>query len=276
MSRRSSQTIRASTCSTIPCTSRRLSISATAGGSVVSPGEGQFGFEDGETVRLEAMADPGFKFVGFSGTYSSSENPAFITMDRDHDIQANFVSELTTIHVDDDAPGDAGPRNPQSAIRGRTGPASIRLTGSRRRSMSLAMARRSSSMRGPIARTIDLLGKRIELTGFDPDDPDGAAWPVIDGGGIGPIVSFTHNEGPDCLLTGLVITGGKGRQAGAIRCTAASPTDFQLPDRGQLRDRFRRCGHLLHGQPCRIHQLHDCRQPCGIDSVPLCTCATVP
>jgi hypothetical protein len=37
-------------------------------------------FDDGETVRLAAMAKPGFKFVSFSGTYHSSQNPAFITM----------------------------------------------------------------------------------------------------------------------------------------------------------------------------------------------------
>ncbi len=66
-------------------------------------------------------------------------------------------------------------------------------------------------------------GKRIELTGFDPDDPGKAAWPVIDGAGTGPIVSFTHGEGPDCLLAGFVITAGRSLQTEAIRC-AASPT----------------------------------------------------
>ncbi len=207
-----------------PCTSRRLSISTTAGGSVVSPGEGQFGFEEGATVRLEAVADPGFKFTGFSGTYSSAENPAFITMDRDHDIQANFVSERTAIHVDDDAPGDLGPRNP--------GISDPREDGTRQHPFDRIQEAIDAAVSGATIflhagtyrENIDLLGKRIELTGFDPDDPDGAAWPVIDGGGIGPIVSFTHNEGTDCLLTGLVIAGGKGRQAGAILCTAASPT----------------------------------------------------
>ena len=64
---------------------------------------------------------------------------------------------------------------------------------------------------GTYRETIDFLGKRIELTGFDPNDPNKAAWPVIDGGGNGPVVSFTHGEDPNCLLTGFVITGGKGR-----------------------------------------------------------------
>ena len=207
-----------------PCTSRRLSISATAGGSVVYPGEGEFGFEEGETVRLEAVADPGFKFIGFSGTYSSSQNPAFITMDRDHTIQANFASERTTIHVDDDAPGDAGPGNP--------GISDLRENGTPehpfdRIQEAIDAASDGATIfvhAGTYRETIDLLGKRVELTSFDPEDPGKAAWPVIDGSGTGPVVSFMHGEDPNCLLAGLVITGGKGGQAGAIRCTGAGPT----------------------------------------------------
>ncbi len=209
-----------------PCTSRRLSISSTPGGSVIHPGEGQFGFEEGETVRLEVVADPGFKFTGFTGTYSSAENPAFITMDRDHDIQANFVGERSTnlLHVDDDGPGDAGPRDPKVS--------DPREDGTREHPFDRIQEAIDAAVNGATIlvragtyhETIDLLGKRVELTGFDPENPDGAAWPVIDGGGIGPIVSFTHNEDANCLLVGFVIAGGKGRQAGAIRCAAASPT----------------------------------------------------
>ena len=207
-----------------PCTSRRLSISATAGGSVVYPGEGQFGFEEGETVRLEAMANPGFKFVGFSGTYSSSQNPTFITMDRDHDIQANFASELTAIHVDDDGPGDPSPHYARISDPWENG---TREHPFDRVQEAIDAAGDGATVfihAGTYRENIDLLGKRIELTGFDPDDPNKAAWPVIDGGNLGPVVTLTHGEGPGCLLAGLVITGGKGRQAGAIRCTAAGPT----------------------------------------------------
>jgi len=207
-----------------PCTSRRLSISATIGGSVIHPGEGQFGFEEGTTIRLEAEAKPGFLFVGFSGTYSSAQNPAWITMNQDHDIQANFISVLTTIHVDDNAPGDFGPGNPRISDPRENG---TREHPFDRIQEAIDVAASGAMIfvhAGTYRESIDLLGKRIELTGFDPDDPNRAAWPVIDGGGSSPVVSFTHGEGPDCLLAGLVITAGKGRQAGAIRCTAASPT----------------------------------------------------
>jgi hypothetical protein len=205
-------------------TSRRLSTSASPGGSVVDPGEGQFEFDDGDAVRLQAVAKPGFKFAGFSGTYSSLQNPTFITMDRDYEVRANFVSELTTIHVDDDGPGDPSPRYAKISDPQENG---TREHPFDRVQEGIDVAGDGATVfihRGTYRENIDLLGKRIEVTGFDSDDPNGAAWPVIDGGNTGPVVSLTHGEGPGCLLTGLVITGGKGRQAGAIRCTAASPT----------------------------------------------------
>ena len=207
-----------------PCSSRRLSISATTGGSVVHPGEGEFGFEEGETVRVEAMANPGFKFVGFSGTYISSLNPVFITMDQDHVIQANFASQLTAIHVDDDGPGDPSPHYARIS--------DPRENGTREHPFdqiqeAIDVAGEGATIfvhAGTYRENIDLLGKPVVLTGFDPDDPNRGTWPVIDGGNMGPVVSLTRGEDANCLLTGLVITGGKGRQAAAIRCTAGSPT----------------------------------------------------
>jgi hypothetical protein len=78
---------------------------------------------------------------------------------------------------------------------------------------------------GRYRETIDLLGKRITLTGFDPNHPRSSAqWPVIDGFGVGPVVSFTHGEDANCVLSGLVITGGLGRSASAILCSSSSPT----------------------------------------------------
>ncbi len=206
------------------CSSRRLSISATAGGSVIHPGEGEFGFEDGETVRVEAVANPGFKFIGFSGTYSTSENPAFVTMDRDHIIRANFASELTAIHVDDDGPGDPSPHDARMSDPLENGTREHPFDSIQEAINAAGDGAVIFVHAGTYRENAGLLGKRIVLTGFDPSDPNRAAWPVLDGGGTGPVVNLTNGEGPDCLLTGLVITGGKGRQAGAIRCTGASPT----------------------------------------------------
>lgn len=92
---------------------RILRVSSTIGGSVIDPGEGEFTYDDDAYVRLAAKADPGFEFAGWSGNYSSSTNPLFITLTSDVTIQATFVSMLTEIYVDDDAPGDPGPANAQ-------------------------------------------------------------------------------------------------------------------------------------------------------------------
>ena len=207
-----------------PCVSRRLSISATVGGSVIHPGEGQFGYEEGATVRLEAEADPGFVFVGFSGTYESSENPSFVTMDRDHVIQASFASAFDVIHVDDNGPGDWDPCSTRISDPKENGTREHPFDSIQEAIDIAAAGARIFVHAGTYHESIDLAGKSIELTGFDAQAPNGAAWPVLDGGEIGPIVSFTHGEAPDCLLTGLVITAGNGRPIGAIRCIASNPT----------------------------------------------------
>ena len=71
---------------------RILTTSSTAGGSVVDPGEGEFTYDYDAYVRVEAKADPGFTFAGWSGNYASSQNPMFVTLSADTYIQATFVS----------------------------------------------------------------------------------------------------------------------------------------------------------------------------------------
>jgi hypothetical protein len=201
-----------------------LILSAGRGGSIVSPGEGDFLFNGRTDIWVEAKADPGFVFAGFSGTVSSARNPLFYTLQFDCHIRADFVSVLRVIHVDDDAPADPAadnaaisdpqengtPEHPfdsiQEAIDVATNGAVVLVSA------------------GTYRECIDLQGKRIELTGFNPDDSRKAAWPVIDGSGSGgPVVSFTHGEDPNCVLQGFVITGGKAALA-AITCSGSSPT----------------------------------------------------
>jgi len=199
-------------------------ISAGPGGSVISPGEGDFTFEGRTDIIVEAKADPGFVFAGFTGTYTDKSNPFLISVDEDSEIRANFVSILSVIHVDDDAPADPGVSN--SAISDPQEDGTVEHPFDSIRD-AIEVAATGSTIfvhAGTYRETVDFLGKRIELTGFDPNDPNNPAWSVIDGNGNGPVVDFTHHEDANCLLTGLVITGGKGRSVGAIRCTAASPT----------------------------------------------------
>ena len=68
-----------------------LALSSTRGRSVIAPGEGECWYYGGAHVWVEAQADPGFEFAGWSGTCPSTENPLLLTMDKKHQMEANFV-----------------------------------------------------------------------------------------------------------------------------------------------------------------------------------------
>ena len=207
-----------------PVTGLVLVISSTVGGSVVAPGEGTFAAVFGEFLSLEAKADPGFVFTGWSGTRSSTQNPLPLTMDQNYTLQANFASSLRTLHIDDDAPADPGPDNSAISDPEENGTPEHPFD-SICEAISVATNRATLFVRpGTYRETIDLLGKQIVLTGFDPNDPDRAGWPVIDGDGAGPVVNLSHGEMTNCVLRGLIITGGQDPSVAAIRCVGSSPT----------------------------------------------------
>ncbi len=203
---------------------RRLSISSSPGGSVVSPGEGEFTYADDESVLLEAMAEAGFIFVGWSGTLSGTQSPLFITMDRDYEMRADFRSVVQELHVDDDAPGDPWPRDATLSDPDEDGTAEHPFD---RIQEAIEVAPEGASIivrPGTYRENIDLLGKNLTLVGLDPATTTPAPYPVIEGARPGPVVRFGNGEGPDCLLMGFAITRGEGHPAGAILCEGASPT----------------------------------------------------
>jgi len=53
-----------------------LVVSSGAGGSVVKPGVGSFAFERGATIPVEAAANPGFRFAGWTGTMADRRDIA--------------------------------------------------------------------------------------------------------------------------------------------------------------------------------------------------------
>jgi hypothetical protein len=72
-----------------------LAISSTAGGSVTTPGEGTFAYEEGEAVNLLADADEGYQFVNWTGDVDDivdvAEASTTITMKDDYSITATFA-----------------------------------------------------------------------------------------------------------------------------------------------------------------------------------------
>jgi len=197
---------------------------STAGGSIVTPGEGQFDFAGTSSIRLEAQADPGFAFSSFEGTMCATQNPTSVSLDQDHDIVARFVSLSDTLYVDDDAPGDPGPTDISDSDPLENG-TSDHPFDSIQKAIEVAAEGASVIVRPGLYReTLTFTGKTIKVLGIDPNDPNSATFPVLDAGQENTAVSFTRGEDPNCLLSGFVITRGKGPRSGAILCSHSSPT----------------------------------------------------
>jgi len=71
-----------------------LTISSTAGGSVISPGEGEFPYKDGMVVDLVVEANEGYRFVNWTGDAATIANvndvSTTVTMNGHYSITANF------------------------------------------------------------------------------------------------------------------------------------------------------------------------------------------
>ncbi len=73
-----------------------LTVSSTEGGSVTSPGEGTFTYDEATAVNLAAEADEGYHFVNWTGDAGDIANvgdaTTTITVESDCSITANFVA----------------------------------------------------------------------------------------------------------------------------------------------------------------------------------------
>jgi hypothetical protein len=82
-----------------------LIIDSTAGGSVTTPGEGTFRYEEGTAVDLVAEADEGYVFVNWAGDVGTvgDVNAASITiiLNGDYSITAYFEEEEVELYYDD-------------------------------------------------------------------------------------------------------------------------------------------------------------------------------
>ncbi|MGQ9545590.1 MAG: InlB B-repeat-containing protein [Dehalococcoidia bacterium] len=71
-----------------------LNITSTKGGSVITPGEGTFTYNQGKVVRLVARSALGYTFVKWTGDVATIADvrsfSTTITMDANYTITANF------------------------------------------------------------------------------------------------------------------------------------------------------------------------------------------
>ena len=81
-----------------------LTVSSTEGGSVTTPGEGTFVYNEGDEVKLVATPDPGYRLVNWTGDVDTVANvnaaSTSITMNGDYSLTATFAAlaeyDLTT------------------------------------------------------------------------------------------------------------------------------------------------------------------------------------
>ena len=76
-----------------------LTISSTEGGSVTTPGEGTFAYDEETDVDLVAVAEEGSQFVNWTGSASATTSTITITMDSDKSLTAHFETIPTVPEV---------------------------------------------------------------------------------------------------------------------------------------------------------------------------------
>jgi hypothetical protein len=85
-------------CEPTPTPQHNLAISSTAGGSVTTPGEGMFTYDEGTVVGLVAEAQEDCRFVSWSGDVGTIADvntaATTITMDNNYSIIANFRDDF--------------------------------------------------------------------------------------------------------------------------------------------------------------------------------------
>jgi len=78
-----------------------LTISSTAGGSVTTPVEGTFTYDEGEVVNLVAEAEEGYRFVNWTGDVGTINDvnaaTTTITMNDNYSVTATFRASVLTV-----------------------------------------------------------------------------------------------------------------------------------------------------------------------------------
>ncbi len=133
-----------------------------------------------------------------------------------------IMDPINPIYVDDDAPNDPGPRDATLSDPKENG-TQAHPYDSIQEAIDLALdGDQIVVLPGRYEENIDFKGLSIEVAGVS--EPSNRAFPVIDGKGQGPVVSFASGEQADSVLRGCVLTGGAGELAGGISIVGSSPT----------------------------------------------------
>ncbi|MHC4538507.1 MAG: phosphodiester glycosidase family protein [Planctomycetota bacterium] len=135
-----------------------------------------------------------------------------------------IFSAPTMLYVDGEAPNDPGPNTSAISDPGEDGSLEHPFDMIQEAIDASCDGTTVIVRAGRYFENINLLGKNITVTSWEPPEPYVVSDTVIDGNNLGPVVTFESGEGPGCTLSGLVLTRGRGMLAGAIYCHGSSPT----------------------------------------------------
>lgn len=185
---------------------RNLTVWAGPGGRVIEPGEGEFMYQDGQVVTLRAIPVESFVFKRWSGTIASTKNPLTVVMDRDYQIIAEFAKAQRIIYVDDDAPDDPSPGNPEISDPMEDG-SPTHPYDSIQQAIDLASdGDRIVVNPGVYVEEIDLLGRSIELVSTAVTSSQIEPYPILVGSYARPAIRFPRQGLGNAMVCGFVIT----------------------------------------------------------------------
>ncbi len=192
-----------------------LTLSSSAGGAIVTPGEGDFLYDYGQKIQLGAQSDdPLFEFSHFEGYLWAGYTPYGYAIRGDARIRAIFRSVLDVLYVDAGIPEgqyeNGSLENPFDSIQ---------------EAIEVAVPGATIVIRsGVYAENLSLLHKSVVLTGMDVNDANDWAFPVIQGVDEAPVITVRNVADPNTLLQGLIITQGNGKGAGGLDCHTSQLT----------------------------------------------------
>jgi hypothetical protein len=132
---------------------------------------------------------------------------------------------ISSIYVDDNAPSDPGPQDPDISDPNEDGTQEHPYDTVQEAIDAAENGGTVVVLEGLYLETINFNGKSITVTSFDPNakSEELLPYPIIDGNGQGPVVTFNHGEDPNTELSGLEIRGGLAYIGSAIQCVSSSP-----------------------------------------------------
>lgn len=201
-----------------------LRLDSTAGGRVTTSIE-ESNIRLGDVVDLVAEPIDASLFAFRTWTGSAVDrglvpdptNPIVrLSVDEAYSLRAHFLTKMTTLFVDDDAPGDVKANDPSVSDPGENGTSQHPFDEIQEAIDVAGHGVTIEVRKGIFEENLRPWGQNILLTGID--------YPVLQGRETMPLVSFVSGENADCVLNGFLLTLGRDDLAAAVYCENSHPT----------------------------------------------------